>query len=799
MAFKLIKKFSSLRMQLVASVFLWISPALVLTFIVNQDWFWQFAPEWVRRYALSVPWESFIVGVLALMAAWYGGEHFILRQVRALTRAVQRLSSGDLRARTGLKDTEGELDQLAHKFDEMADALQKRQAERDETDRLLLNRAMMQAAVSAVGQCALTNKDLEVLFDQAVHRVAEMFGVEYAMLFQRLPDGQLQPLAVYGWNPRPAGEPFLLGDKNSQMLATAETGDVSVVNDWALETNFSRSPLLTELGVVSSIVVAIPSRHKPFGVLAAGTTHRREFGPDDVQFMLAMANVVGMATERIRAEAESEKLAKFVRENPNATLELAADGSVNYFNVAAEKLAATAGKNHPRELLPENVAAIIHHCLTNNQSHLDQITQIGGQTISWSFHPVPASGVVHCYSEDITARLSLEAQLRQSQKMESIGQLAAGVAHDFNNMLTIIQGHSSKMLSVETSLPPEMLEPVLAIYGAAERAAGLTKQLLMFSRKNVMQLRPLDLRAVIGDMNKMLCRLLGENIVLEFIAPPQLPNILGDSGMVEQVLMNFAVNARDAMNNSGKLTVNVEAYRPTPQYLEHRPDARPGLFVRLQVTDSGSGMTDAIRERIFEPFFTTKEVGKGTGLGLATVFGIVKQHNGWLEVTSQVGKGTTFTVYFPASEESLPAKAKSATAPKPVAGGAETILVVEDEMVLREMARDFLALGGYRVLEAENGRQAIEVWKQHRGEIDLLLTDMKMPEGVSGMDLAEHMVQDHPELKIIFASGYSDDVVSQEFLARTGSRFLAKPYTYSDLTRLVRECLDGKAITAASS
>jgi methyl-accepting chemotaxis protein len=197
-----VKKFmSSVRVQLVASVFLWISPALVLTFIVNQDWFWAYAPAWVRQYALNVPWESFFVGLLALIAAWYGGEHFILRQVRALTNAVARLASGDLQARTGLKQAEGELGQLAQKFDDMADALQKRQAERDDADRQLLNRAMMQAAVSAVGQCALTNKDLDVIYQQAIYRVAEMFGVEYAMLFQRLPDGQLHQLAVYGWSP----------------------------------------------------------------------------------------------------------------------------------------------------------------------------------------------------------------------------------------------------------------------------------------------------------------------------------------------------------------------------------------------------------------------------------------------------------------------------------------------------------------------------------------------------------------------------------------------------------------------
>jgi signal transduction histidine kinase/CheY-like chemotaxis protein/HAMP domain-containing protein len=792
---KPVKKFSSVRMQLVASVFLWISPALVLTFIVNQNWFWEYAPAWVRQYALSVPWESFIVGVLALMAAWYGGEHFILGQVQALTKAVLRLSSGDLQARTGLKEAEGELGQLAQKFDEMADALQKRQKEHDEADQKLLNRAMQQTAVSAVGQCALTNKDPEVIYEQAVYRVAEMLEVQYAMLFQRMPDGNLHPLAVYGCSPKATGDTSSLSNKKSQMVWTAETGDVSLVNDWNTETHYGKSPLLTELGVVSGVAVAIPTRDKPFGVLAAHTTHRREFSPDDVQFLLAIATVVGMGTERIKAEAETEKLATFVKENPSAALELSGNGSVNYFNVAAEKLAAAAGKTHPRELLPEPLPQIVKDCLASGQSKTSHITKINDQTISWSLHPMPASGVVHCYGEDITSRLNLEDQLRQSQKMESIGQLAAGVAHDFNNMLTIIQGHSSKLLS-ETTLPPQVLDPVLAIYGAAERAAGLTRQLLMFTRKNVMQPRVLDLGSIVGNMNKMLCRLLGETIALEFHAPATLPTIYGDSGMIEQVLMNLAVNAHDAMPEGGTLTIRLEEFWAGPEYVERNPGAHAGQFVRLQVSDTGFGMTEAVRARIFEPFFTTKEVGKGTGLGLATVFGIVRQHSGWIEVFSEVGRGTTVTVYFPACDEAISVADEKTVAAAPAAGGSETILVAEDEMVLREMAHEFLKDCGYRVLEAASGREAILVWQQHRGEIDLLLTDMKMPEGISGMDIAEHMLAEQPGLRIIFTSGYSDDIVSPEVLERTNARFLPKPYAYADLIRLVRASLDNKTVAS---
>ena len=787
---KPVRKFSTVRMQLIASVFLWVSAALILTFIINQNWFWEFAPDWLRQYAITMPWASFFVGMLALMAAWFGGEHYILRQVRELAKALQQLSEGDLKTQTGLAEAKGELGQLARQFDEMAISLQKRQKERDDAEWQLLNRAMQQTAVSAVGQCALTNKRLEVIYEQAVYRAAEMFGVEYAMLFQRMPDGGLYPLAVYGCSPEASGNTGAFDKKPSQMAWTAETGEVAVVNDWSQETRFSRSPMLDQLGVVSGIAVAIPTRHKPFGVLAAHTTNRRQFSPDDVQFLVAVANVVGMGTERIKAETETEKLAAFVKENPNAAMELAGDGSVNYYNVAADKLATTVGRMHPRELLPESLPEIVRECLTSGQSRTAHLNQVQDQTLSWSFHPVPDSGVVHCYGENITSRLNLEEQLRQSQKMESIGQLAAGVAHDFNNMLTIIQGHSSRLLS-EANLPTGTLDPVLAIYGAAERAAGLTRQLLMFTRKNVMQPCVLDLREIVGHMNKMLHRLLGETITLEFTPPGRLPNIYGDSGMIEQVLMNLVVNAHDAMPQGGRLSISLEEFWAGPEYVQRNPDAVVGQMVRLQVADNGCGMTEAVRARIFEPFFTTKEVGKGTGLGLATVFGIVRQHDGWIEVASETGQGTTFTVYFPACNEALPAQAEK-EAVAPAAGGSETVLVVEDEMILREMARDFLSDCGYRILEANSGRDAIRVWKQHQGEIDLLLTDMKMPEGISGMDLAEHMLAEQPGLRVIFTSGYSDDVVSPEILERTNARFLAKPYAYTDLTRIVRECLDRK-------
>jgi signal transduction histidine kinase/ActR/RegA family two-component response regulator/HAMP domain-containing protein len=683
---KLAKKFSSVRMQLVASVFVAIAPVLVFTYLVNQSWFWQFAPDWMKQYATDVPWVSLTVGFIALIAAWFGGEHFILRQVRALSDTAEKISNGDFSARTGLKASEDELGQLAKIFDSMAVSLEERVAEREKTEKLLLHRALQQTVIAALGQFALTNNDLEALQEQAVMLVAQTLEVEYTAVLKRLTDGQLLLQAGVGWKRGNVGSTKLSGDTRSQIGFTLNSGEPVIIADSKTETQFAAPPFLSEHGVVSGVTIAIPTRTQPFGVLGVHTTRRREFTSDEVQFLLAVANAIGIAADR----------------------------------------------------------------------------------------------------------LNLEEQLRQSQKMESIGQLASGVAHDFNNMLTIIQGHSSSLLARPT-LPSELLEPVQAVYFAAERAAGLTRQLLMFSRKNVMQPKPLDLREVVGNMTKMLGRLLGETIALEFEPPARLPLVQGDSGMIEQVVMNLAVNARDAMPKNGKLIVAVEPVFVGAVYAEMHPDARSGNFIRLRVADNGCGMDAATMSRIFEPFFTTKEVGKGTGLGLATVYGIVKQHEGWIEVNSEPGKGTTFDVFFPATDEMASDSKIEIRSTSPVAGGTETILIVEDEPILREMARDILATYGYQIIEASSGREAFDVWGRRTGTIDLLLTDMVMPEGVSGVDLAEKLLAEKPDLKIIFTSGYTANEISSAMLEKTRANFLQKPYAHKDLARTVRDCLDKTA------
>jgi two-component system, cell cycle sensor histidine kinase and response regulator CckA len=494
-------------------------------------------------------------------------------------------------------------------------------------------------------------------------------------------------------------------------------------------------------------------------------------------------------TERKRAEAEIQKLAAFPRFNPDPVLELAADGTLTYLNNAAREMTRLLEVPNPEAILPCNAPAVVQECLRQGRSKLSQQVQKNGRTLSWSFFPIMASQVVHCYGADVTERLNLEAQLRHAQKLESVGQLAAGVAHDFNNILTIIQGHSDRLV-VQCESNPAVVEPLKQVSAAAKRAAALTQQLLMFSRKQKMQPKVLDLNKVIGNLGKMLQRLLGDDIVLEQSCEPALPAIEADTGMIEQIIMNLSVNSRDAMPKGGKLTISTKAVDIDGAYVQQHPESHPGWFVRLEVTDNGTGMRQETLSRMFEPFFTTKEVGKGTGLGLATVYGIVKQHRGWLDVRSQLGAGTTFTIHLPATNKSFDTTVDKPPIKPTVKGGSETILLVEDEPVLRELARIILKDYNYQVLEASTGGEAIKVWEEHHGEVDLLLTDMVMPEGMTGRELADELKKRKPALKVVYTSGYSSDVMGGGDLELRDSRFLQKPYAPPLLAKTVRECLD---------
>jgi PAS domain S-box-containing protein len=389
---------------------------------------------------------------------------------------------------------------------------------------------------------------------------------------------------------------------------------------------------------------------------------------------------------------------------------------------------------------------------------------------------------------DITERKRLEEQFRQSQKMDAIGQLAGGVAHDFNNILGVIQMQSD-LLKAGGNLSPAQLDFAGEIGAAAQRAAALTRQLLLFSRKEVLQPRDLDLNQSISNMTKMLWRILGEDIKMQFKFAMQPLFIHADPGMLDQVLMNLAVNSRDAMPKGGRLVIETSTAEFDESVRGQSAQARPGSFVCLSVSDTGCGIPAENLPRIFEPFFTTKDVGKGTGLGLATVFGIVQQHQGWVHVYSEAGHGTTFRIYLPRLA------GMSRQEPEPPAltsmrGGNETILLVEDDAFLRASMHKALSQLGYRVFEAINGIEALEVWKQHHEKIHLLLTDLVMPGGMTGKDLAEQLLRENPKLKVIYVSGYSAEVAGKDFPLEEGVNFLAKPVQAFKLAQTVRQNLD---------
>jgi PAS domain S-box-containing protein len=406
--------------------------------------------------------------------------------------------------------------------------------------------------------------------------------------------------------------------------------------------------------------------------------------------------------------------------------------------------------------------------------------------ISLNFIPLDREYLV-AVVRDTTERKQLEDQFRQAQKMEAFGQLAGGVAHDFNNLLTIISGYGEMMLASLRADDPNrwMIEAVLK---AGDRAAQLTRQLLAFSRKQVVQPQILDLNAVVAGTDKMLARLIGEDVNLTTVLPPALAGVKADPGQVEQVIVNLVVNARDAMPRGGRITIETANVVLDTSYAQARDKVEPGRYVRLAVSDTGDGMTEEVKQHIFEPFFTTKEVGKGTGLGLATVFGIVKQSGGHVGVASEVGRGTTFEIYLPAVEDAPPPE-KSMEGPTATLTGTETVLLVEDESAVREMTRKALQVNGYTVLEAADGAEAIRLCDRHEGPIDLVVSDVVMPR-MGGRELAERLTALRPETRVLFVSGHTDDAVVRQGILQAEVAFLQKPFSMDALRLKVRTVLD---------
>ncbi len=527
----------------------------------------------------------------------------------------------------------------------------------------------------------------------------------------------------------------------------------------------------------------------------------------DLEFLESVGGHIALAIERRRAEEELRRnesmLLLLFEHNPLPTWLFEVD-TLNFLRVnqATVELYGYSAEDFEKmtilEIRPQS----------QREKALNYMKELGGAAEEHEFwlhqakdgrtfevelisHELTYAGkrVRLVVAQDISERRLLESQLRQSQKMEAVGRLAGGVAHDFNNLLMVIKGHTELLLNaLEPSQP--ITRKIEQIDRSADRAAALTKQLLAFSRMQVLQPQIINLNAVVEEMGKLLPRLIGEDIELLIRTDEDLGTVRADASQMEQVIMNLAVNARDAMPNGGKLVIETANTNLDHGYTAGHPIMKSGPYVQLVVTDSGTGMDAETQTHIFEPFFTTKEKGKGTGLGLATVYGIVKQSGGFIWVYSEVGKGTCFKIYLPRLDQKV-AHQGSPHVSAELPMGTETVLLTEDEQDVREIAREFLESGGYRVIEARDGVEAIELAAQNRGKLQLLVTDMVMP-GMTGQELAVRLQSEHPGLCVVFMSGYSEHAATEMANADPSVRLLAKPFSRAAILRTVGETLHGE-------
>jgi len=688
-------------------------------------------------------------------------------------------------------------------------------AERLRAQQTLQHRLRMENLVSTVSSSfiMLSPGKADAAIEQALRATGTAMGADRAALLCLTPDSLAfenthEWFAGSGSGPSPPKQVALSSFPFwGRKLAQWEILRVPKVDDLPADAVAEKEYMRT-LGIQSTLAVPLTSGKSALGYFAISyQAGGKAWAEEDEAMLKTVGEILAGALRHVQAEQRLLLQSAALESAADAIVITNPQGEVLWHNPAFERLTGYAeaevvgkktsllksGKQRPEVYrdLWQTVSAgrVWRGELVNRRK--DESLYTEQMTIT----PVrgDAGAITHyiAIKQDVTARKQLEAQLRQSQKMEAIGLLAGGVAHDFNNLLAVIRGNIELVLMGQTDFSADTRESLNEIATAADRAADLTRQLLAFGRKQTMLARPIDLNVVVANLTKMLKRVIGEDVHLECRYAPQPLFVRADIGTVEQVLTNLIVNARDAMPSGGNLRIATEPI--LFKEVDLRPDLerRPGEFICLSVADTGTGIAAEHLPRVFEPFFTTKGPGKGTGLGLATVYGIIEQHLGWIEVSSQMGVGSTFRVLLPAC---APPVAEPATLEqkKKLPGGRERILLVEDEESLRAVTRRVLERFGYQVQEAASGRAALEAWRDRTGEVDLLLTDIVMPLGVNGRQLAAQLRQQRPTLKVILMSGYSGNALEQQ--APQGDnqplRVLQKPFASNDLILTVRQVLD---------
>jgi len=540
------------------------------------------------------------------------------------------------------------------------------------------------------------------------------------------------------------------------------------------------------------------------GTLNLGTTEPRAFADEEVNLIWSVAGQVSGVLARTRLDKERRQLSTVIEQSAESVIITDISGKIIYVNPAFERITGYSrdeaiGKN-PNILNSDEHDADFYESLWDTISagqvwHGRMVNKRKDGTLYTEeaiISPVrdDNGNIVNYVSlqRDVTRELQLEEQYRRSQRMEAVGQLTGGIAHDFNNLLTAINGFAELLqLRLHTDDP---LQPLVEnILNSGMRAADLVSQLLAYSRKTIIEPKILNLNTVVVSMGSILRRVIGEDIELKMILTPGVWSVKVDPAQFEQVIINLAVNARDAMPDGGRLTIETSNAVLDQDYVARHLGSQPGEHVLLAISDTGIGMSKKIQAHIFEPFFTTKEVGKGTGLGLATVFGIIKQSGGNIWVYSEEQRGTTFKIYLPRVRDSVQTIAGS-SAEIHLPTGDETILLVEDDAGVRDLAKQILQVQGYTLLEATNGKQALQLAAAHDGPIHLLLTDVVMP-GISGKMLAQQLLQDKPETRVLYMSGYTENVVAHHGILEEGVIFIQKPFNAVTLTQQIRTVLDG--------